>query len=312
MGPTGVPGDDQSMAALELRPLQVQRQPTPVTMERYLLILGAMKCGTTALFQALSQHPEILPCVEKEPAFWLRDDARDLGLEGYRQLWQRHNPQNPGWRLEASTGYSKVPVRPSPAPVLSWQPAEFRFLYVTRNPLQRIRSQYEMSLSRGWFKEPITDGLHPSTLWFSKHHLQLQPYVDWFGKESIHVLSYEELCANPGRTLGGIANFLGVDESPLPSALPRANTSGLFRRQRTRSAKPGQTGEELQKALDAEVTPSPAQAQYIREVLADDAASMRRDWGLDVWTGQRTLNQDVEDAPDLVARPERVIGVHHN
>jgi hypothetical protein len=37
-------------------------------MERYLLILGAMKCGTTALFQALRQHPEILPSAEKEPA----------------------------------------------------------------------------------------------------------------------------------------------------------------------------------------------------------------------------------------------------
>ncbi len=37
-------------------------------MEPYHQIHGAMKCGTTALFQALRQHPEILPSAEKEPA----------------------------------------------------------------------------------------------------------------------------------------------------------------------------------------------------------------------------------------------------
>ena len=54
--------------------------------ERYALILGAMKAGTTALYNALSRHPGFAPCGEKEPAYWVLDESRGRGMEGYRKL----------------------------------------------------------------------------------------------------------------------------------------------------------------------------------------------------------------------------------
>ena len=272
-------------------------------MERYLLILGAMKCGTTALFQALRQHPEILPSAEKEPAYWIQEEARQQGLAGFRPLWAHHGPNPTAWRMEASTGYAKIPVRPSPAPVLAGQDAEFRFIYVTRNPLERIRSQYEHSLAEGWFKKPIHEFLHPAAVWFSKYHLQLQPFVDWFGKERIHVLSYEELCADAGTALQGIANFLEIDAGAMPPGLPRANDSRGYRNKRTAQTQvKGSHDGGLQQRLDRDVTPTPEQASFIREALAEDLAAFEREWGIDPWTGERTNRGAVDQVPGLFGR----------
>jgi hypothetical protein len=226
--------------------------------------------------------------------------ARQQGLEGYRPQWAHHGPRPGAWRLEASTEYTKVPVRPSPAPLLAKNPAEFRFIYVTRNPLERIRSQYEHSLAEGWFKKPIHEFLHPAAVWTSKYHLQLQPFVDWFGKQRIHVLSYEELCADAGAALESIAGFLELDPAAMPAGLPRANDSRDHREKRTAECRVvGSHDSGLQQRLDRDVTPTAEQASLIRGALADDLAAFERVWGIDPWTGERTQRGAVDQVPGL-------------
>ena len=43
-------------------------------IKEYILIIGAMKCGTTTLFDLLAQHPQIAPCKPKEPGFFAFED----------------------------------------------------------------------------------------------------------------------------------------------------------------------------------------------------------------------------------------------
>ena len=272
-------------------------------MERYLLILGAMKCGTTALFQALRQHPEILPAAEKDPDYWIKEQARQEGLRGYRPLWAHHGPSSTAWHMEASTRYTQMPTYPNPAPLLAQASAEFRFIFVTRNPLERIRSQYEHSLAEGWFDQPIHEFLHPAAVWFSKYHLQLQPFVDWFSKEHVHVLSYEELCSDPSAALKGIAGFLKIDAGGMPPGLPRANDSRAYRSKRTVQKRVrGSHDGRLQERLDRDVTPTPEQASFIRESLAEDLAAFEAEWGIDPWTGERTHCGSIDRMPSLLGR----------
>lgn len=37
--------------------------PDPIPVDAYALIIGAMKCGTSSLYDYLQGHPEICPAV---------------------------------------------------------------------------------------------------------------------------------------------------------------------------------------------------------------------------------------------------------
>src|ERR1700757_1899826 len=38
--------------------------------DAYVIIIGAMNCGTSSLYTYLAEHPEICPCITKEPEFF--------------------------------------------------------------------------------------------------------------------------------------------------------------------------------------------------------------------------------------------------
>lgn len=44
--------------------------PGTIPHDRYLLIIGAMKCGTSSLYDYLSGHPQLCPALIKEPEYF--------------------------------------------------------------------------------------------------------------------------------------------------------------------------------------------------------------------------------------------------
>ena len=81
---------------------------------RHLLIIGAMKAGTTSLFGWLAQHPAIAPSTKKETNFFSHGAAASGGPEDYAQNWN-WLPNQHRWAMEASPAYSKLPARPNAA-----------------------------------------------------------------------------------------------------------------------------------------------------------------------------------------------------
>ncbi|WP_419191206.1 sulfotransferase [Saltatorellus ferox] len=261
----------------------------------FLMLLGAMKAGTSALFHGLAEHPRILGSLDKEPAYWNREAARGRGLEPYLACWDPGTKPGALWWMEASTDYAKVPVECSPAPRLRNLDAELRFLFVTRNPVERVRSNYEMALAHGWIKHPIHVELDPTTVWFSNYYQQLKPFVDCFGRDSIHVLSHEELMGDPAATLRDVCAFLDLDPEGIPSVLPRVNEAAehraLWRQlalQRAQAAGQHPTEEVLQRELQRDITPGPEIVEHLHRELDHDLALFQDMFGLDPWTGRRT------------------------
>lgn len=111
------------------------------------VIVGAPKCGTTALYRYLGDHPSVTMSSRKEPAFWAPDvntaeHVRDP--EAYRALW-RGAPS--GTLLgEASADYlrSRVAV---PA-ILSRNP-EARFIALVRNPVDMVQAYHSQLVRTG-------------------------------------------------------------------------------------------------------------------------------------------------------------------
>ena len=103
-----------------------------------LFILGAPKCGTTALSSYLSEHPNVFMSTPKEPFFWSDDipisrhELRPPSLSAYLALFARA-PAHASVLGEASTRYlrSTVAVRQIEANC-----PDARYIAVLRNPME--------------------------------------------------------------------------------------------------------------------------------------------------------------------------------
>src|SRR5262245_40637696 len=86
----------------------LEETPLNGRIQRFGIIIGAMKAGTTAAFKALGQHPQIALSREKEPAFFASSEKFALGFSSYEALWEwdisRHKIA-----VEASTDLAKDP-----------------------------------------------------------------------------------------------------------------------------------------------------------------------------------------------------------
>lgn len=178
-------------------------------MKEIVLIIGAMKCGTTSLYYYLSEHPEIAEAREKEPHFFSSDDQFSKGLNWYYSLWG--NSEASKLSLEASTTYTMQPKYPDVVERLAAvKDCSFRFIYMMRNPFIRIESHMRHLLASGLQKQP---GIIEEHLAFSEYAKQLDPYIKTFGRDRIHLLLLEDLENRPKEELRKICDFLRIDPS---------------------------------------------------------------------------------------------------
>lgn len=117
------------------------------------IVIGAPKCGTTSFFSYLSQHPQILPAMDKEPAY-LRSN-KFASLDGYRACFPLKSALGEG-RItgEGTTTYlydSEVQKR-----VVNLLP-ETQLFVLLRNPAERAISQYYHFKRRGQESRSIED-----------------------------------------------------------------------------------------------------------------------------------------------------------
>src|SRR5690606_40908765 len=66
------------------------------------IIIGAYKCGTSALYTYLGAHPEVELSIGKEPSFFCRTRNWHKGVDWYKAQWPRRNSV----MVEASPQYS--------------------------------------------------------------------------------------------------------------------------------------------------------------------------------------------------------------
>ena len=173
----------------------------------FVLIIGAMKCGTTSLFHYLAEHPQVAPAKNKEPHFFSYDHNFAKGMSRYHSLWD-WQPEN-SIAMEASTTYTMHPKYLNVAErIAEVKDANFRFIYMMRHPFTRIESHIVHLLSGGHQKTPEVIEEH---LAFTEYARQLDIYVKRFGRDRIHLLLLEDLQKDPQTELRKICQFLEID-----------------------------------------------------------------------------------------------------
>lgn len=199
-----------------------------------LVVIGAMKCGTTALHEALGRHPEIAMSDPKELNFFFGPAAPAVAApltanhpHGVtQQSWAQGNwHRGPVWyarhfdpqaavRGESSPGYTS-PAHEEAAGRMAALVPSARLVYLVRDPVARAVSQYRHHRSEGAEARDMETALaDPSSQYLarSRYHERLRPFLDRFGHARVAIVAQEELLLRRRETLRRLYAFAGVDE----------------------------------------------------------------------------------------------------
>jgi hypothetical protein len=215
------------------------------------IIIGAAKCGTSALFAQLSEHPDVFACRVKEPRFFAFE-GQPLRFTGPGDDWSinRASVTDRGDYLalfDGSNGYSAIGeaspmyLQSSEAPArIHHQVPNARLIAILRDPTQRAYSDFLARRRNG--TEPITDFMsalraeedrrrrhwspHAFYLDKGRYYTYLKPYYDLFDRRKLMVVFYEDMCRDPVGTFRGVCEFLGIDSDFVPDVATRYAASG--------------------------------------------------------------------------------------
>jgi hypothetical protein len=215
-------------------------------------IVGAPRCGTTAMRAYLVEHPEIFMVsrdglLDSEPHFFgtdlyapwfIRDEQEYLSLFAGAK-----NEKHIG---EKSTAY--LFSRRAASEIKAYQPSA-RIIIMLRNPVDMLYSLHTCHLNLGY--EDIVDfeaalevekvrkrgqrlpsnvsSLESWSLLYSERASfteQVQRYVDAFGWENVHIIIFDDIIGDVTRVYKKTLRFLGVAPYIPPSFVKINPTTG--------------------------------------------------------------------------------------
>lgn len=195
-------------------------------------IIGAPKCGTTALSEYLRLHPHVFLSNPKEPEYFATDFAKRVisRKEDYLRLFQTANPAQHTAIGEASTIY--LFSREAIPNILQFQP-EAKFIAMLRSPVDLAVSFHAHLLAEGletipsfleaWNAETErragkrlpTSVCDPKFFFYSewgKLGTQLQRALEWIPKGRIKILLYDEFAQDTRTAYRDILAFLNLPD----------------------------------------------------------------------------------------------------
>lgn len=191
-----------------------------------LFVIGAPRCGTTSLYAALKQHPDVYASVLKEPHFHAPDLPEQPHTvsdpDDYARLFAAAGAAR--YRAEASVWYFYS--REAPTRIADAHP-DARIVLLLRNPAEMAISLYELYLRTGNEREsdPAAALLRTrqtrfdsSYFPFGLHYLHLldmaTPLARWrarFPEDRMRVLLFDAFYAAPEAGFRSLCEWLQID-----------------------------------------------------------------------------------------------------
>lgn len=179
-----------------------------------LIIIGAQKCATSALHYYLGLHPKIFMSKQKELDFFINERNWREGIDWYKSQFTGD------FKIygEASPNYTAHPIYKNVALKMHSLVPEAKLIYLVRDPLERIISEYINRLANGKekteFEELFVD-IDSSDVYLprSRYCEQIEQFYKYFPKKNILILNQEDLLLDRYSTLKRVFRFLCVDEN---------------------------------------------------------------------------------------------------
>lgn len=198
-------------------------------------IVGAPKCGTTAMNDYLRQHPHIFMPERKDISYFgmdLKFGGLRISREEYLSLFQEANGvlrigESSVWYLYSRTAAQEIKsFSPSasiivmlrnPVDMLYAQHSQFLYNcnedipdFETALEAEQVRKQGERIPRQSHFVEGL---FYHET---GKYSEQIERYFDVFGRENVHVILYDDFKQDTAKAYEDTVAFLGVASSFRP------------------------------------------------------------------------------------------------
>jgi Sulfotransferase domain len=177
------------------------------------LIIGAAKAGTTSLYNYVKSHPQAFMSKKKELSFFCNEFNWRRGPSWYES--QFDGAAGAIAIGEASPRYTVHPLFSGvPGRIATLMPTA-RLIYLVREPIKRMQSQYLDSVLHGLETRPIQQALEaePFYLTSSRYGLQLDQYLEHFRRDQILVIRTEDMKSDRERVVSRVFEFLEIDST---------------------------------------------------------------------------------------------------
>ncbi|HEX3396499.1 MAG TPA: sulfotransferase domain-containing protein [Steroidobacteraceae bacterium] len=205
-------------------------------------IVGAPKCGTTALFSYLAAHPAIFMPDRKEPNYFCTDlhtSGHVATLTEYEALFSSAQPRALTGEASVQYLYSKVAI----GRVMAHN-ANAKIIVMLRNPIESARSMHAYwwgnmledvgDFEQAWrLQKPRLEGRslpprgpHPQLLQYGALYCyapQVRRLLAQAPRTQCLFLLFEEFFAEPSRQFARVLEFLGLPPAPAATAFPVVN-----------------------------------------------------------------------------------------
>ena len=200
------------------------------------MVLGAPKCGTTALYGYLVKHPQVLPPLTKEPQFFSKNESYKLGLGYYKSFFPSFTDHQ-YLTFEASVAYLASQLAPRR---IKEAIPNLKLVFIFRNPADRAISDYYMKLRIGQEEKDIIDAIIPEIEFYENsknlddspeksssenhHHryvfkgiyyYHLQKYMELFEASHLFFINASDLRTNPQEVMDNTLGFLNLERFPV-------------------------------------------------------------------------------------------------
>lgn len=215
-----------------------------------LFIVGAPKCGTTAMTRYLEAHPDVF-VADRKDLHWFGSDLgfRNRAREPEADYLARFAAAGDArWACDSSVWYLYSTT--AAAEIRAYSP-DARIIAMVRHPVSAMHALWSQLRLNGLGDEDIADFAEavaaepdraagrripahtplPEALLYRRvvaFSGQLARYLDAFPRERIRVVVQEEMKADTSGTMRDVYDWLGVDPDVQPD-LGRVNTSKAVR-----------------------------------------------------------------------------------
>lgn len=176
------------------------------------LVIGAMKSGSTSLYNHLRDQPQVFMTSYKEPEFFVAEKTWSRGIGWYRSLFSEAGQARAVG--EASTSYTKfTEFAGVPERIHSILP-DVRLIYILRHPLARIESMYNHMVLTGQENRLIDEAVLTDKRYLgpSLYAQNIRGYLDYFPRVQLHIMLTDELEQDPLQALKGVTAFLEIPD----------------------------------------------------------------------------------------------------
>ncbi len=218
-------------------------------MKPNFLIVGAVKSGTTSLYEYLKQHPDIFMPEWKELSFFIGDFFSPLHRVKKSNFYDKvfskaHNQSAVG---EVSTAYLYDMDSPK---LIKKELGKIKIIILLRDPVAMSYSLYDHQLRREGetvesFEKALEReatrkadpnfrkkcyGWHANYYYYQRgqYYSQVKRYIDTFGKDYVLVILFEELVSETSSIVKNTFQFLGVDDTFVPEIKVHNPAGGIL------------------------------------------------------------------------------------